>query len=67
MAPHDYVVALEPCNCIGLGRVQERKNGTLRKLPAYGSITHSLTLGVLDGKAEIRAFSESCGKREDIA
>ncbi len=62
MAAHDYVVALEPCNCIGLGRVEERNNGTLRALPAYGSIRHSLTLGVLDGKAEIDAFSKRCSQ-----
>lgn len=60
MAAHDYVAALEPCNCIGLGRVEERSNGTLRMLPAYGSIRHTLTLGVLDGEAEIDAFSQSC-------
>lgn len=57
MAAHDYVVALEPCNCIGLGRTEERANGTLKVLPAYGSFTHSLSFGVLEGDSEIREFS----------
>ncbi len=60
MAPHDYVVALEPCNCIGLGRVEERKNGTLRVLPGYSSISHTLILGVLDGDSEIKTFVQTC-------
>ncbi len=60
MAAHDYVVALEPCNCIGLGRVEERRNGTLRVLPAYGSIHHSLSIGVLEGESEIQDFSKHC-------
>jgi hypothetical protein len=60
MAAHDYVVALEPCNCLGLGRVEERKNGTLKVLPAYESITHSITIGILDGEDEISAFRKSC-------
>ncbi len=62
MSKHDYVLALEPCNCVGLGRVEERKNGTLRVLPAYCSISHSLSLGVLDGEAEIQSFSQSCNQ-----
>ncbi len=59
MAAHDYVAALEPSNCIGLGRVEERKNGTLRVLPAYSSISHSLSIGVLDGESEIGAFPKN--------
>jgi len=59
-APHDYVVALEPCNCVGLGRAAERENGTLAVLPAYGSITNRLKLGVLDGEGELRAFTDAC-------
>ena len=60
MASHDYVVALEPCNCIGLGRAEERKNGTLRVLPAYRSISHELSIGVLDSDPEIKAFIQTC-------
>lgn len=60
MASHDYVIALEPCNCIGLGRVEERKNGTLQVLPAYESITHSITIGILDGQDEIDEFRRLC-------
>lgn len=64
MAAHDYVVALEPCNCIGLGRVEERKNGTLKVLPAYDSISLNLSIGILDGEAKIQSFSQSCSKKE---
>lgn len=60
MASHDYVVALEPCNCIGLGRVKERENGTLKILPAYSTITHKFFLGVLDGEKEIQKFIKTC-------
>lgn len=60
MSPHDYVVALEPCNCIGLGRVEERKNGTLQVLRAYSSVSHALSLGVLDGDVDIQTFIKSC-------
>lgn len=59
MAPHDYVVSLEPCNCVGLGRAKERENGTLAVLPAYGSVTNRLKLGVLEGEEELRAFTEA--------
>ncbi len=65
MASHDYVVALEPCNCIGLGRVEERKNGTLQVLQAYSSVSHALSLGVLDGDAEIQTFIKSCKQYEE--
>ncbi len=60
MAAHDYVVALEPCNCVGLGRIAERKNGTLKVLPSYSSISHKLSIGVLDGKTEIQSFEQTC-------
>ncbi len=66
MAAHDYVVALEPCNCVGLGRVAERENGTLKVLPAYGSISHRLSLGVLDGVTEIQSFEKTCENRANI-
>ncbi len=60
LMPHEYVVALEPCNCIGLGRAKERENGTLAKLPAYSSITNRLKLGALDGSdiSNIRSYLE---------
>ena len=61
MAAHDYVVALEPSNCIGLGRAEERKNGSLKALPAYASISNKMTIGILDGADEIAAFRASCG------
>jgi hypothetical protein len=64
MAENDYVVALEPSNCIGLGRTEERKNGTLRVLPAYGSLSHSLSIGVLSGEQEMQDLSQYCKRSE---
>lgn len=60
LSKHDYVVALEPSNCLIMGRTKERENGTLRSLPAYSSVSNSVKLGVLDGKDEIQAFILSC-------
>jgi hypothetical protein len=56
MAAHDYVLALEPSNCLGLGRIEERKNGTIKVLHAYESNIYSITIGILDGEDEIQAF-----------
>ena len=53
---HDYVIALEPCNCIGLGRLAERENHTLKSLPAYSSISQRFSIGVLEGDIELQAF-----------
>ena len=64
LAPHDYVVALEPCNCTVLGRVKERKNGTIKTLLPYSSITNILTLAVMDDEAEIQDFMQVCGKQK---
>ncbi len=53
MQPHDYVLAVEPCNCLGLGRVKERENGTLQVIGAYSALVNVLEVGVLDGEAEL--------------
>lgn len=56
MRSHDYVLALEPCNCRGDGRESELTAGKIATIPGYGTLAYSLTIGVLDGEAEIDAF-----------
>lgn len=63
---HDYVAAIEPCNCMGLGRVQEQKNGTLPKIPPYSSISFEVTLRVLDGHREIDNFEKQCTAKKEV-
>lgn len=45
MASGDYVLGLEPTNCYISGRHDERENGTLPVLKAFGSITHTVSIG----------------------
>lgn len=59
MMKQDYVIALEPSNCMIMGRARERENNTLRTLPAYSSINNYLKLGALEGKDELEVFSSS--------
>ena len=56
MRSHDYVLAIEPCNCFGKGRRQEIEDGTIATIQAYGTLEYHLELGVLDGDAEIAKF-----------
>lgn len=44
MAGGDYVLGLEPTNCYISGRSEERKNGTLPVLKAWGSITNTIKI-----------------------
>lgn len=56
MRSHDYVLALEPCNCHVVGREQELASGEAVVLKGYSSLSYSMTIGVLDGADEIDAF-----------
>lgn len=56
MKSHDYVLAFEPCNTIGLNRIEALQQNKIAVLPAYSSIETRLELGVLDGLTEIREF-----------
>ncbi len=44
MASGDYVLGLEPTNCYIMGRHDERKNGTLPILKAWGSVTNTVKI-----------------------
>jgi hypothetical protein len=56
MRSHDYVLAVEPCNCRGIGRAAEQKADGLAVLPGYSSLEYELTIGLLDGEEEIARF-----------
>jgi len=56
MRSHDYTMGIEPSNSYIMGRVEERKNGTLPKIPGYGKIEYDVSLGILDGESEILKF-----------
>jgi hypothetical protein len=54
-----YVAGVEPANCFGQGRADDRSRGTLQFLEPSGQRTHSLEIGVLDSAQEIDAFAAS--------
>ena len=56
MRSHDYVLAIEPCNCFGRGRRAEMEDGTIASIAAYSSLNFHIELGVLDGEAAITDF-----------
>ena len=60
MGQQDYVVAIEPGNCIPEGRVEARENGRLGTLTAGGTHEIEYEIGVLDGADAIEAFRKSC-------
>ncbi len=52
----DYVLGLEPSNCYIFGRVDERKNGTLKTINAFSELDFEVELGIVDGIDNINAF-----------
>lgn len=48
MGSGDYVLALEPSNNFNKGRVEERKNGTLKSLPPFGKVEFEFELRISD-------------------
>lgn len=56
MRSHDYVLAIEPCNCHGDGRAAELETGRIAILPGYSTLCYTLRIGVLDGAEDIQTF-----------
>jgi Domain of unknown function (DUF4432) len=54
-----YVAGVEPANCFGRGRADDRARGTLQFLEPGGQRTHALEIGVLDGGQAIDEFAHS--------
>jgi hypothetical protein len=52
-----YVAGVEPANCFGRGRADDRARGTLRFLEPGQQRTHSLEIGVLDSARAIEEFA----------
>jgi len=52
-----YVAGVEPANCFGQGRADDRIRGTLQFLEPGGQRTHALEIGVLDGTQAIDNFA----------
>jgi hypothetical protein len=48
-----YVAGVEPANCFGRGRADDRARGTLQFLPPGGQQTYNLEIGVLDSAEAI--------------
>jgi len=54
----DYVVGLEPGNCLPEGRVEARKNGRLAMLEPGERKEINLEIGVLTDKDDVKMFFE---------
>lgn len=59
MNSDEYVVGLEPGNCLPLGRAVERSEGRLRTLEPGEVQEFHLELGVLDGAQAIQSFEQA--------
>lgn len=56
MASGDYVLGIEPANCLVEGRTSERERGTMQTLAPFAEKTFDLEIGILDGPVDIAAF-----------
>ena len=59
MNSDEYVVGLEPGNCLPLGRAAERAAGRLRHLAPGEAQEFHLEFGVLDGRDAITSFEQA--------
>ena len=62
MGQVDYVVGMEPANCLVEGRAKERERGTLQFLEPGERREYELEIGVLEDAAAIGRFREAVGK-----
>ena len=53
-----YVTGIEPANCFGRGRADDRARGTLRFLEPGAQQTYNLEIGVLDSAEAIADFEQ---------
>lgn len=59
MGESDYVVGIEPGNCIPKGRIFHREHQMLPVLMARESLWNELEIGVVEGRCEIEHFIEN--------
>lgn len=57
MGQRNYVVGMEPANCLPLGRVAEREAGRLQYLEPRETREYTLELGALTSNEEIEVFA----------
>jgi len=62
MGAGDYVVGMEPANCLVEGRDKERARGTLQFLQPGEAREYHLEIGVLDGAEQIAAHDSWVGQ-----
>jgi len=53
MGEGEYVLGMEPANCLVAGRAEERKNGTLQFVEPGGSLNFDLVVEIVSGDEEI--------------
>lgn len=58
MGQRNYVVGMEPANCLPIGRDAEREAGRLQHLEPRETREYALELGALTSNAEIDAFAD---------
>ena len=58
LGQRNYVLGMEPCNALPMGRVAEREAGRLQYMEGRERREYHLELGVLNGNDEIDAFVE---------
>jgi hypothetical protein len=56
MRSGDYVLGIEPANCLVEGRVKERERGTIKTIAPFETSEFDLEIGILEGKVELEAF-----------
>lgn len=59
MGQVDYVVGMEPANCLVEGRARERERGTLQFLEPGERREYDLEIGVLENAEQIASFREA--------
>ena len=59
MAEAEYVVGLEPGNCLPIGRVEQKKQGDLETIQPGEQRHFELEIGVLNGKEQIAALEQA--------
>jgi len=62
MGESEYVLGLEPGNCLPIGRKESKGNGSLEYLEPYERKNVSLEIGVLQNKREISEFEDKIEK-----
>jgi len=58
MMSGDYVLGIEPANCLCNGRLDEKLRGTLKRIAPFETVAFDLEIGILEGENDINGFKE---------